>query len=305
MPRPESIFIDSAPSTLPQLGEALEVTSATESGAATSPQLGGLRGGASPSWGRLEGADTTTTLLGHQLYIHHGELGTPQPYSIRTDNVLSITLLLCFVVFVLMLSQVGHAVARQAKNFFFAHLSDDDAGGATAAPQPTAFYLFMLAACCFLTGIGLYLYATDGMGCYFAVESQSLLVALFTAEVGAYFLVKWLACSLVNTVFFGTRKHQQWNSAFLLLTAFEAALLYPLILLLVYFDLDIQKALFYFGIILFLNKILSFYKSWSIFFRRNGRFLQNFLYFCTLEMTPLLAFGGLWLMSVRFLKVNF
>ena len=45
-----------APSNLPQLGEALEVTSAAESGAATSPQLGGMRGAASPSWGRLEGA---------------------------------------------------------------------------------------------------------------------------------------------------------------------------------------------------------------------------------------------------------
>ena len=33
-----------APSNLPQLGEALEVTPAAESGAATSPQLGGLRG---------------------------------------------------------------------------------------------------------------------------------------------------------------------------------------------------------------------------------------------------------------------
>ena len=46
-----------APSNLPQLGEALGVTSAVESGAATSPQSGGLRGAASPSWGRLEGAD--------------------------------------------------------------------------------------------------------------------------------------------------------------------------------------------------------------------------------------------------------
>ena len=254
--------------------------------------------------GRWQTDGPDTTLLHHRLYTAHGEPGTPLPYSIRTDNVLTIALLACFIVFVLMLSQTGHAVARQVKNFFYAHLTDDDSG-ATAPPQPTAFYVFLLAVNCFLTGIGLYLYATEALGCFFAYGSQPLVVALFTAGVGAYFLVKWLACSLVNTVFFGSRKHQQWNSSFLLLTAVEGVMLFPIILLLVYFDLDLKKALFCFGIILFLNKMLSFYKSWSIFFRRNGRSLQNFLYFCTLELTPLLVFGGLWLMSIRFLKVNF
>ena len=45
-----TVFSSAAPSNLPQLGEALEVTPAADFCAATSPQLGGLRGAVSSSW---------------------------------------------------------------------------------------------------------------------------------------------------------------------------------------------------------------------------------------------------------------
>ncbi len=46
-------------------------------------------------------------------------------------------------------------------------------------------------------------------------------------------------------------------------------------------------------------------KAYIIFFRRNGVFLQIFLYFCALEVVPLFAlWGGLVLIS-HYLKINF
>ena len=54
-----------------------------------------------------------------------------------------------------------------------------------------------------------------------------------------------------------------------------------------------------------INKILSFYNELNIFFRQNGGTLQTFLYFCALELVPLLAFGGIWLMTIDLLKINF
>jgi hypothetical protein len=73
----------------------------------------------------------------------------------------------------------------------------------------------------------------------------------------------------------------------------------------VYFDLSLEKAAFLFCFVLFLNKILAFYKSWLIFFKQKGLYFQNILYFCALEITPILAFCGAWLMIVNNLKVNF
>lgn len=244
-----------------------------------------------------------STLLHHQVYLKEGVAGTPQPYNVRTDNVLTMALLLSFVLFLLALAKSGCAVARQAKNFFFpSHQADDDS---SLHPSPFTLLLFMTAVDSLLLAIGSYIYATECLAVRFALSSQPLAVAVLFAAFLAYFLVKWLAYHLVNSVFFGSKKTRQWTQTFLFVTALEGVLMFPLVMLLVYFDLSAEKALFYFVFVLILNKILTFYKCWVIFFRQNGRSLQIFLYFCALEITPLLAFGGVWTMMVSSLKVNF
>jgi hypothetical protein len=39
-------------------------------------------------------------------------------------------------------------------------------------------------------------------------------------------------------------------------------------------------------------KILTIYKSYVIFFRQKALYVQNILYFCALEMVPLLSLWG-------------
>ena len=91
----------------------------------------------------------------------------------------------------------------------------------------------------------------------------------------------------------------------LFLTSSEGVMLFPVIMLLAYFNFSLQAAIIYSLIVLGLVKILSFYKSYIIFFRGNGSFLQIFLYFCALEAVPFSALcGGLVLMS-HYLKINF
>jgi hypothetical protein len=91
----------------------------------------------------------------------------------------------------------------------------------------------------------------------------------------------------------------------LFLTAGEGVLLFPLVLLQVYFDLSLESAAVYFIFVLILNKFLTFYKSWIIFFRQKSVFLQNILYFCALEIAPLLAFGGALVMTIELLIIKF
>ena len=107
------------------------------------------------------------------------------------------------------------------------------------------------------------------------------------------------------SVFFGGKKSIQWGQAFLYVTALEGVLLLPLIVALVYFNILVKNAIYYCVAVLFLNKMLTFYKSYRIFFKQNGRYLENILYFCALEITPLLALGGLWMIMVNKLKVIF
>ena len=93
--------------------------------------------------------------------------------------------------------------------------------------------------------------------------------------------------------------------AYLFLFSCEGVLLFPVVMLLTYFNLSLDAAIIYALIVVGLVKILSFYKSYIIFFRGNGSFLQIFLDFCALEAGPFSALcGGLVLMS-HYLKINF
>ena len=126
----------------------------------------------------------------------------------------------------------------------------------------------------------------------FVLDTVFINILILSALFAGYFLSKWLMHLMVDPVFFGSKKTIQLFKVQLFITACSTALTLPLVMLLVFFDLSVEKCTFYFCAILILNKILTFYKCWFIFFRQNGFFLQTFLYFCALEITPLLAFCG-------------
>jgi len=54
-----------------------------------------------------------------------------------------------------------------------------------------------------------------------------------------------------------------------------------------------------------LVKILTFYKSYIIFFKQKRYFLQIILYFCALEIVPLFALWGGLLSIVDLFKIKF
>ena len=82
-------------------------------------------------------------------------------------------------------------------------------------------------------------------------------------------------------------------------------LLFPAVMLLAYFDLSIRTVAIYALVVIFLSKLLTFFKTYIIFFRQNGRFLQNILYFCALEIMPLLSMWGVMITANSYLKVNY
>lgn len=66
--------------------------------------------------------------------------------------------------------------------------------------------------------------------------------------------------------------------AYLFLFSCEGVLLFPVVMLLTYFNLSLDAAIIYALIVVGLVKILSFYKSYIIFLEETARFCK---YFCT------------------------
>lgn len=232
-----------------------------------------------------------------------GVAGEPVPYTVRGDDMFTSLLLICFAVFVISISQARSIIARQFHHFFYLPHGNNDEIAETSGELRFQFFLVLVG--CLLLSITTHQYATDFVAETFSLPNDFAFVMLFFSIFVGYFLVKWAIYSVVNTVFFGNGPNRHWLKTLLFLTAIEGVLLFPIVLLVVYFDMPLQNAVYYYVFVFIFTKILTFYKALSIFFWRNGLFLQIILYFCALEIVPLLVLVGGVGVLIEHLKITF
>ena len=231
-----------------------------------------------------------------------GVAGNPIPYSIRGDDVMILTLLVGFCVVVALVGYYRKFLRNQFKYFFYERLVDRSEG----KTKEERFMLLTLQLCtCSLLAYAACFFA-DGRGiAVLPGKSHVLVMVSFTSIFAAYFLLKWGLYMLVNQIFFDSKKTLQWSEAFQLLIAFEGLLLMPVIVLQVFSGLPWEFSLFSTIFVLILNKILTFYKTYSIFFHTNNGLVQFFLYLCALEIVPMLAFLGILQMGFGYSEIKF
>ena len=232
----------------------------------------------------------------------HGVAGDPVPYTIAGDNLITSLLLACFILAMVALAKSQDFITRQAKNFF--HVQR----GTTTEITETAGELWvqfgLVAQTCLLFAIIYFFYLRSYVTDTFTIE-QYQIVGIFTAVFAGYFLIKALIYSAVSWVFFDTKRNEQWMKSYLFILALEGVLLFPLVMLLSYFHLSMHNTVIYVGFVIIFTKILTFYKSFLIFFKQKRFFLQNILYLCALEIVPLLLLWGVLVLIGNMLKVNF
>ena len=200
------------------------------------------------------------------------------------------------------IAQAGNFLQRQLKNFF--RTQREGTTVVTETSSELRFQFFLVAQTCLLLALIVFISSRD-----FAKESFSIahyqILGLFTAIFAAYFIVKFLLYSVVNWVFFDKQKNIQWMKSFLFMIATEGILFFPVVLLFAYFHLSDSIAAVYTLTVIILAKILSFYKTYLIFFSRSAAILQSFLYFCALELMPLGILWGVLTMTANYLRAIF
>lgn len=75
-------------------------------------------------------------------------------------------------------------------------------------------------------------------------------------------------------MFFGSRKSVKWLKSLLFATSMEGVALFPLVLLVSYFDLSMQKAIIYVFFVIALVKMSLLYKSFIVFFKHKAFFCR-------------------------------
>lgn len=232
---------------------------------------------------------------------HRGVAGDPMPYRPAADDLITGLIVGCFLLLMLALSRNLHFFVGQMRNFFYVPK------GPTTDTSPTyetRFQLFMVLLTSLLLSVLYYFYANAGGGSSFLLPGGLMLAVYVTIFLG-YYLLKFLLYGVVDTTFFGGKKNLQYIHSFLFLTSLAGVLLFPLVLLVVYFNVTVQTATVYTAILFVFVKMLQGYKAYIIFFRSFGGVLQLFLYFCTLEVMPVLMLFGAIELTGMYLKVNF
>lgn len=235
-------------------------------------------------------------------FYGHGVAGDPVPYSIAGDNLITSILLGCFIIATVAIAQSGNFLQRQIKNFFYTQLEGTTVF--TETGNEFHFQLFLMLQTCLLSALIFFFYTRTVIGDTFTIPHYQI-IGINTGIFAGYFLVKALLYLIVGWVFFDRKKNEQWFKSALFLASMEGIALFPVVMLLAYFDLSIESAVIYAAAVVILGKLLAFYKTYIIFFKRSSVILQSFLYFCSLEVMPLGALWGVLVLTDNYLKINF
>ena len=231
-----------------------------------------------------------------------GVSGDPIPYAIRNDDIITALLLVGFVVALMAFAASKNYIYRQLKTFFYPQKASLDTNETSGEFRAQMYFLLQT---CLLLSLFYFFYTQEYIAQTFILSDEYLLVAFFFATFCVYYALKALLYSAVNLVFFDNKKNEQWLRTTLFLNGAIGVFLFPAVMLFTYFDASSQTIIYYLIIVLVFVKILTFYKCSAIFFRQNVLYLQIILYFCTLEIIPLLALWSGLEVIVNALKINF
>ena len=230
-----------------------------------------------------------------------GVAGDPIPYIMSSDDILISFILVCFIATTLVFAHSSQTIFYHLKNFFYIPRSEySDA----TVPNRSVLLVLNLQTC-FFFGFIWYFYTSNFATTTYLLVSPYAAIVVYFAVFVAYFLTKAVVCRITNAIFFGSKKSGQMAQTLSFISALEGLAFFPAVILHTYLGLSMQTIVYYFIFILTLAKLMIFYKCWVIFFRQISVFLQIILYFCALEIIPLLILGGVLIIVTNELKVTF
>ena len=212
-------------------------------------------------------------------------------------------LLLFFMLAVISISKIRTILIRQAKNFF--HTPHKGTTEVTETTSELRYLSFLMLLSFLQISQLFYFYTIYYIGSTFILASQYYLIAIYLGIIIGYFMVKSLLYAIVNLVFFDGKRNGQWLRALMFITVYEGILLFPAVIVQAYYEYPVQFVIIYLTFVLLVVKIMTIYKCYVIFFRRNVVCLQIILYLCALEIVPMLALWEFLVMTANSLKIIF
>lgn len=133
-----------------------------------------------------------------------GVAGAPVPYSIHNDSIITSILLAFFILVVIAFANTSEFMIRQIKTFFY--MPHEGTSDFTETGTELRIQLFMVLLSSLMLALLYYFYTIHYVGDSFVLRSEYHLIAVYLAVMIGYFIAKGLLYTLVNKVFFGSKK---------------------------------------------------------------------------------------------------
>jgi hypothetical protein len=212
--------------------------------------------------------------------------GIPRAYQLWRDDWIILLTLLCFFFLVVVLKRMRAGITAQIKNFFFPSKTSEDKLCHSIGWLDAVMWVLLLSM---MGGLAMFIYVQRCLPQFSCVMRPYILIPLYIAIWVLYFLMKNFSYGFVNWIFFDKQARRMWRYSCFCLIMAESVLFFPIIVITVFFGCPSQVSLWMVLFVWGLTKILLLYKTFQIFFPKIYGTLHLFVYFCTLELMPLLV----------------
>ena len=229
-----------------------------------------------------------------------GMKGEPLPYKLESDEAVVGAIFVCFVLILLALQRGPKTILPYLKNAISVKRRPNIFDERTSSSSISTVVLSistMLAS-----GICLYRYYSSDL--MFQQANHILILAAYFVAFSTLIIGKSLLYNFVNWVFFNRDKASLWKENYWELIAASGVVLFPTVLYVTFLDPGTQISDYLLLTILFIFKILLFYKLIRNFFSHLYGVSHLILYFCALEIIPdLLIWKGVEIFNNVFIKI--
>lgn len=211
----------------------------------------------------------------------HGE---PLPYILQTDWLVTVLMLLSFIAMSWSVVNGKNYLTNHFKNFF----ANKNRGNLFDTTSNIGIqYLFILGfIACVMGGIYIFSYEISSDPGFSPRISHHIVLLSYIGSTIALLLAKLIGYSFINWIFFDKNRNREWIIAYFDLIILMSFLLFPIILSIVYLNMDTEQSQIIMLFVLVLCKLLIFYKCIRNFYIRIYGFFHIILYFCALEILP-------------------
>ncbi|MCD8166366.1 MAG: DUF4271 domain-containing protein [Bacteroides sp.] len=206
------------------------------------------------------------------------------PYTLRGDDWITTLLLGCFLFSAYILAHAKKIFLQQIKDFF--HHKERASIFVASTASDVRFQLFLVVQTSILLAICSFDYFMDTMPGILSGSIPYRILGIYVLMAIGYYLVKWLVYLFLGWIFFDKNLVNQWGESYSLVIYCLGFTLFPSTLLIVYFDLSVNKMLICGISLVIFAKLFLFYKWVKFFFNRIYGISLLIVYFCALEIVP-------------------